>query len=140
MAKKKNLGIYHSGLEVYCAEVLKDNRIKFEYERKYTIVEGFNYPSTYYKSVPKNSKLVDKSNSKQLPITYKPDFVLTDHNIIIETKGFVRRNDSFPLRWKIFMKFLVDNGMSHYRLFIPKNKSQVDEIIELIKNDYPKTK
>ena len=85
MAKKKNLGRYASGLEKYCAEALKANGLKFEYEPKYVISEGFHYPSTYFKSVPKKELMIDKSNSKQLPITYKPDFFL--HNsVFIETK------------------------------------------------------
>ena len=52
---------------------------------------------------------------------------------IIETKGFVRANDSFPLRWKLFMKYLNDNKI-RYSLYIPKNKDQVDKVIQLIKN------
>jgi hypothetical protein len=136
MAKKKDLGIYRSGLEKYCAEALKSNGLVFEYEPKYVIMEGFNYPSTYFKSVPKQGLMVDRSDSKHLPITYKPDFLLPHNNIFIETKGFVRRNDSFPLRWKLFMKYLVDSGMGHFRLFIPSNQKQVDQIINFIKNEH----
>lgn len=134
MAKKKNLGRYSSGLEKYCAEQLESNNIDYEYEPKYTIVDGFKYPSTYYKSVPKKEFMVEKTN-KQLPITYKPDFLLPTNSVFIETKGFVRRNDSFPLRWKLFMRFLLESGMSHYRLFIPRNQKQVDQIIEFLKNE-----
>ena len=135
MAKKKNLGKYKSCLEKYCADQLTANNIPFEYEPKYVIMEGFNYPSMYFKSVPKQSLMVDRTGSKQLPITYRPDFVLPHNSVFIETKGFVRQNDSFPLRWKLFMKFLMDNGMSHFSLFIPKNQKQVDQIIDIIKND-----
>ena len=133
MAKKKH-GRYSSGLEKYCAEQLESNNIDYEYEPKYKIVDGFNYPSTYYKSVVKKELMVEKSK-KILPITYKPDFLLPNKNAFIETKGFVRRNDSFPLRWKLFMKFLNESEMSHYRLFIPRNQKQVDQIIKFFKNE-----
>lgn len=139
MAKKKNLGIYKSGLEKYCADQLKAHNIKFEYEPKYVIVEGFYYPSTYFKSVPKQKLMVDRTGKKQLDITYRPDFVLPHNNVFIETKGFVRANDSFPLRWKLFMKYLMENGMSHYKLFIPKNQKQVNQIIDLLTNESEET-
>jgi len=60
---------------------------------------------------------------------------LPHNSVFIETKGFVRRNDSFPLRWKLFMLFLMQNEMSHFRLFIPRNQKQVDQIITFIKDD-----
>ena len=138
-AKKRNLGVYSSGLEKHCAEILRANNIKFEYENKYVLIEGFDYPSTYFKSVPKQRSMVDKTNRRSLPITYKPDFVLPHHNIVIETKGFVRANDSFPLRWKLFMRYLLESGQGHYRLFIPRNQAQINEIINFIKDDTTKT-
>lgn len=140
MAKKKDLGRYRSGLEKYCAEQLESNGIEYEYEPKYTIMEGFNYPSAYFKSVPKKSLMVDRTSSAQKPITYKPDFLLPTKSVFIETKGFVRRNDSFPLRWKLFMRFLLDSGMGHFRLFIPRNQKQVDQIISYLKDETAKTK
>jgi len=136
MAKKKDLGIYRSGLEKYCAESLKANGLEFIYEPKYVMIDSFHYPSTYYKSVPKKKLMVDKSDSNHLPITYKPDFLLPSNDVFIETKGFVRRNDSFPLRWKLFMKHLLDSGMGHFRLFIPRNQEQVDQTIKFIKDEH----
>ena len=135
MAKKKDLGIYSSGLEKYGAEQLESNGIEYDYEPKYQIVDGFKYPSTFYKSVPKKDLMVDRTHSAHKPITYKPDFLLPTKCVFIETKGFVRRNDSFPLRWKLFMRFLLDSGMSHYRLFIPRNQKQVDQIINMLNNE-----
>lgn len=136
----KNLGRYRSSLEKYCAEQLESSGIDYEYEPKYEIVDGFKYPSTYYKSVPKKELMVDRTSSAQKPITYKPDFLLPTNSVFIETKGFVRRNDSFPLRWKLFMKFLLDSGMGHYRLFIPRNQKQVDQIIKFLNDESSKVK
>ena len=127
--KKKSYGIYKNGLEKYCGDSLKKNKYKFKYEEQFTLVEGFTYPSDYYKSVPKNKDLVNATGKKVLSIKYKPDFYLPKEKVFIETKGFVRANDSFPLRWKLFMQYLMNNGMGDHALFIPKNKAQVDEII-----------
>lgn len=132
--KKKSFGIYKNGLEKYCGDSLKQFKYKFKYEEQFILVEGFNYPSDHFKSVPKNKSLVEVTGRKTLPIKYKPDFYLPDEKVFIETKGFVRANDSFPLRWKLFLKYLMDSGMSDHALFIPKNKSQVDEIITYLKS------
>ena len=132
MAKKNKsnkLGKYASGLEKYCGDSLQAAGYKFNYEQKFTIMEGFNYPSPYFKSTPKSKEMKDVSSRKILPITYKPDFYLPEYKTFIETKGWVRPNDSFPLRWKIFMNYLKGNDMDDHTLFIPKNKEQVDAII-----------
>ena len=134
MAKKKSFGIYKNGLEKYCGDSLKRAGHKFEYEAQFVLVEGFNYPSDHYKSVPKKKELVNVTGKKTLPIKYKPDFYLPDKKVFIETKGFVRANDSFPLRWKLFLKFLMDSGMSDHAVFIPKNRAQIDEIITYLNN------
>ena len=67
-----------------------------------------------------------------LPIKYTPDFVSHEHKFIIETKGYVPSQHTFPLRWKLFLKYLMENEMDDYMLFIPKNKKQVDETIKII--------
>lgn len=136
MAKKKtkSYGKYKNGLEKYCGDSLKNAGYKFEYEAQFVLVEGFNYPSDHFKSVPKKKELVNVTGKKTLPIKYKPDFYLPKDKVFIETKGFVRANDSFPLRWKLFLKFLMDSGMSDHAVFIPKNRAQVDEIITYLNN------
>lgn len=136
MAKKKtkSYGKYKNGLEKYCGDSLKNAGYRFEYEAQFVLVEGFNYPSDHFKSVPKNKELVNVTGKKTLPIKYKPDFYLPKDKVFIETKGFVRANDSFPLRWKLFLRFLMDSGMSDHAVFIPKNKAQVDEIITYLNN------
>lgn len=66
-----------------------------------------------------------------LPITYTPDFMGKDHNWIIETKGYLPSHHDFPMRWKLFLKHLVDNN-SNAIVFLAKNSSQVDEAIQQI--------
>ena len=118
MAKKKSFGKYKNGLEKYCGDSLGGAGYSFEYESQHVLVEGFNYPSDHFKSVPKNKSLVEVTGRKTLPIKYKPDFFLPKEKVFIETKGFVRANDSFPLRWKLFLKYLMDSGMSDHALFL----------------------
>lgn len=132
--KKKSYGLYKNGLEKYCGDSLKQFKYKFKYEEQFILVEGFTYPSDYYKSVPKSKELINATGKKILPIKYRPDFYLPEEKVFIETKGFVRANDSFPLRWKLFMAFLMNSDMSDHALFIPKNKSQVDEVITYLRN------
>ena len=130
--KKKDFGRYANGLEKHCGDSLQSAGFKFNYEDKFIIMEGFRYPSSYFKATPKSKELKDVSSRAILPITYRPDFHLTKEKVIIETKGFVRANDSFPLRWKLFMSHLMSEDMSDYKLFIPRNKSQVNEIIQIL--------
>ena len=62
-------------------------------------------------------------------MTYTPDFVGTDW--IMETKG--RANDLYPLKLKMFRKFM--EGNPKYKMFMePHNIKQILQCIELIKN------
>ena len=122
-----------SSLETYCYDRLKAEKIDFTYEETFQLTPSMSYNATYFKSKPKTKEMVSYKGKKILPITYKPDFVSHKHKFIIETKGFVRANDSFPLRWKLFIAYLISAGMSDYSLFIPKNREQVDFCINEIK-------
>ena len=61
-------------------------------------------------------------------MTYLPDFIGKD--FIIECKGIM--GDAFPLRWKIF-KYTLMNSNSNYKLYLVRNKKQVDELINSLK-------
>ena len=130
-----------SGLEVYCYDALKSAKLDFEYEpESFVLVENFRYPSTYHKSTNKRPDMLNKTGMVVLPITYTPDFVSHKHKFVIETKGYARQQHTFPLRWKLFLKYLVDNDMDEYMLFVPKNSKQVDHAIQTIKNELSKVK
>ena len=119
---------FKSNLELYCYNQLEEAEILVEYEENtFTIFPAMVYPLACYEGTQK--KLYNKG-SKIRPITYTPDFVDPNGKFIIETKGYA--NESFPLRWKLFKKHLKDNN-HHYVLFMPRNKKQVDEVVELIK-------
>lgn len=120
---------FASGLEVYMYKVLKEARIVAEYEpTSYTLLNGFDYEGICFeKQANGKGEYKDRGCKKILPIKYKPDFVGRD--FIIECKG--RANESFPLRWKLFKKHLVDNNL-YPRLYKPQNQKECDRTIELI--------
>lgn len=119
---------FKSNLELHCYKQLKTSKIDVEYEdTTFTIFPALVYPQACYEGTTK--KLYNKG-SKIRAITYTPDFVDPHGKWIIETKGYA--NESFPLRWKLFKKHLKDTKQQ-YVLFMPRNKAQVDEVVELIK-------
>jgi|13_taG_2_1085334.scaffolds.fasta_scaffold00046_10 hypothetical protein len=125
-----------STLETYCYDQLKEAKLKFFYEPEtFELVSGFRYPGTYWKSSKGKDVMTDATNRAVLSIKYTPDFVSHEHRFIIETKGYVPSQHTFPLRWKLFLKYLKDNDMDDYMLFIPKNKKQVDETVKIIKKE-----
>jgi len=119
---------FQSRLELHCYKSLEAAKIPVEYEETtFTIFPATVYPQACYEGTTK--KLYNKG-SKIRPITYTPDFVDPNGKWVIETKGYA--NESFPLRWKLFKKHLKETN-KQYVLFMPRNKGQVDEVIELIK-------
>ena len=71
--------------------------------------------------------MVNRGQKKILNIKYTPDFI--SDSFIIECKG--RANESFPIRWKMFKKY-VKNNLSHVTLYKPQNQKECDEVIQLI--------
>ena len=120
---------FASGLERYMYQVLKKAKIKAKYEGEtYTVQEGFMFNNESYER-QSNGKgdLVNRGCKKILPIKYTPDFV--SDSFIIECKG--RANESFPMRWKMFKKYVNDN-LKHVTLYKPQNQKECDKVIELI--------
>ena len=128
---KKTLGRYKSNLEKYCANQLHEYGLSFDYEEhEFVLIEGFRFPYRYLKMTNKAKMMSDRSNSKQLPIKYTPDFVGRDHDWIIETKGiYLTSHHDFPMRWKLFLRFLSMNELP-YGVYLAKNKGQVDQAIQ----------
>ena len=120
---------FASGLEVYMYKALKKAKIKAKYEGKtFEIVSGFDFINLCYaRTANGKGDFKQRGGKKILPIKYTPDFIGKD--FIIECKG--RANESFPLRWKLFKKYLVNNKLYH-RLYKPQNQKQCDKTVELI--------
>ena len=134
-AKKRQLGKYKSGLEKSCADLLREEKIEFDYEKlEYVLVEKFRHEGVYFKMTPKAKEMKDRTGSMILPIKYTPDFVAKDRSWIIETKGYTPSHHDFTMRWKLFLKHLNDQDEPIPMLFICKNKQQIAEAIQIIKN------
>ena len=120
---------FASGLEKYMYQALKNAKIKAEYEGKtYVLQESFAFKvDSYERQANGKGELVNRGQKKILNIKYTPDFV--SDSFIIECKG--RANESFPLRWKMFKKYVNDN-LKHVILYKPQNQKECDKVIELI--------
>jgi len=124
---------FASKLELHMYRLLKKNKIPALYEGKtFTIVDGFDFNMSTYEKTPKKKILHDKGNKKVLPIKYTPDFIDTQEKLrfIIECKG--NPNESFPIRWKLFKKHLVDTGQNP-TLYMPRNQKDCEVVVELLK-------
>tara|TARA_R110000824_G_scaffold27608_7_gene93624 strand:- start:2915 stop:3364 length:450 start_codon:yes stop_codon:yes gene_type:complete len=132
-SKKKHLGKFASAIEKYCSDRLRESGIPFTYESKeFLLMDKFRFENKYFKMTAKRKDMSDRSNSIQQPIRYTPDFVCKDHSWIIETKGYLPSHHDFPMRWKIFLKHIMDNDLN-YDVYLAKNRQQVDQAISEIK-------
>ena len=120
---------FRSKLELFTYQQLEQAGIKSLYEqKKFVSMEGFRFPNRTVE--PHKTKGYIDTTVKIRDITYTPDFVDPNDKWIIEVKGFA--NDVFPLKWKLFKNHLMENSLG-YVLFLPKNRKQVLETIQLIK-------
>jgi len=122
---------FASGLEAYMYKALKKARIKAQYEqRSFELIQPFEFKNfSYERQSNGKGDMVNRGNKKVLAIKYTPDF--EGKNFIIECKG--RANESFPIRWKLFKKYVADN-LPDITLYKPQRQSECDEVVKLIKN------
>ena len=120
---------FASGLEKYMYIALRKNKIKAAYEGvTYEVLPGFTFNNeSYERQANGKGDLVNRGCKKILGIKYTPDFIGSD--FIIECKG--RPNESFPIRWKLFKKY-VAYKMPKYSLYKPQNQKECDETVNLI--------
>ena len=122
---------FASGLEKYMYMALCKAKIKAKYEGEtYTVFEGFEFDNdSFEKQSNGKGEFVNRGCKKILPVRYTPDFIADD--FIIECKG--RANESFPIRWKMFKKYVKDN-LPNVTLYKPQNQKDCDKVVELIIN------
>ena len=122
---------FASGLEKYMYMALKKAKIYAEYEgMTFTLQDSFNFDvDSFERQANGKGEMVNRGQKKIQSIKYTPDFI--SPSFIIECKG--RANESFPLRWKMFKKF-IKNDMPHVTLYKPQNQKECDKVIELITN------
>lgn len=120
---------FASGLEKYMYLALKKEKIEFAYEGEtFELLQSFNFNNECYERQSNGKgEFTNRGNKKVLNLKYTPDFIGED--FIIETKG--RANESFPLRWKLFKKWLTDKNDTR-TLYKPQNQKECDQTIKLI--------
>ena len=120
---------FASGLEKYMYIALKKAKIHAIYEgATFELQEGFMFNTdSYERQGNGKGTMINRGQKKILNIKYTPDFV--SDSFIIECKG--RANESFPIRWKMFKKYVNDN-LKHVILYKPQNQKECDTVIELI--------
>ena len=120
---------FRSGLEKHTYLALKEAGLYEMYEVEvFQIIDGFTLPNlSIEKQANGKGEFVNRGGKKILGIKYTPDF--TGFDYIIECKG--RANESFPLRWKLFKRWLVNNGETR-TLYKPQNQKDVAIMIKLV--------
>ena len=120
---------FASGLEKYMYQALKNAKIHAVYEgATFELQEGFVFDTdSYERQGNGKGAMINRGQKKILNIKYTPDFV--SPSFIIECKG--RANESFPLRWKMFKRY-VKTHLPCVTLYKPQNQKECDEVIELI--------
>ena len=126
---------FASGLEKYMYMALRKNKIKAKYEGEtFVLHAGFHFENEVYERQSNGKGDYKNRGCKRiLPIKYTPDFI--GDTFIIETKG--RANESFPLRWKLFKRLLIENNFItqqpvNWTLYKPQNQKECDETVRLI--------
>ena len=122
---------FASGLEKYMYIALKKAKIKALYEgATFVLQEDFKFDiDSYERQANGKGEMVNRGQKKIQNIKYTPDFV--SDSFIIECKG--RANESFPIRWKMFKKY-VKKHLKRVTLYKPQNQKECDRVIELITN------
>jgi len=134
---------FKSGLELFCYKTLKELEIPFIYQPEKTVLlPSFKTSFKCYEDVGKiyrdEFKKITRSTKRfdiigaVREISYTPDFVCPEGKWIMETKGFA--NDAFPLRWKMFKRFL-NSAEYQGMLMKPETQKEVLECIKLIQDD-----
>ena len=122
---------FASGLEKYMYMALKKAKIHATYEgATFVLQEGFMFNvDSFERQGNGKGDMVNRGQKKIQNIKYTPDFV--SDTFIIETKG--RANESFPIRWKMFKKYVKAN-LPSVTLYKPQNQKECDQVVELIIN------
>ena len=124
---------FKSKLEKMAYQTLKENNLPAEYEsHKFIIWEGFRPTVPFYNKDPK-TRLLKLETKKIINITYSPDFIIkyNGYLVVIETKGM--ENDLFPMKKKMFRKWLEDHEPKsiYFEIY---TKKQLLQAIDIIKN------
>lgn len=124
---------FKSKLEKMAYQTLKEQGFPVLYEpKKFIIWKGFR-PNVPFYNKDASTRMLKMDSKKVIDISYTPDlmFEYNNHLIIIEMKGF--ENNTYPLKKKIFRKWLESNypNSIYFEIF---TKKQLLQAIDIIKN------
>ncbi len=120
---------FASGLEKKMYMALKKAGLKADYEgMTYELFPAFKFDNTSFeRQANGKGEFINRGEKKVQNISYTPDFVAYD--FIIECKG--RANDSFPMRWKMFKKYISEN-YPDIMLFKPQTEKECQQTVDII--------
>lgn len=124
---------FRSKLEVVAYKALEEAGFHPLYEpHAYTLQKGFDTPNLYLRKTPKGRDL--RQGTHFLPITYTPDIevICNGKVFVFEVKGFA--DAKFPIKKKMFFKWLLDNSKTDYSYFEVHSKRNVLQAIEIMKS------
>jgi hypothetical protein len=118
--------LYHdSKMEYEFYTLLSKKKIKFDYQQKFILQPSFKF-TDYVTRSKKGVKTTDWYSCSVQPITWSPDFLLVDHNLIIECKG--RENDAFPNKLKMF-KYHVHQNKLGLRVIVMYSLKELEQFL-----------
>lgn len=125
---------FKSKLEKMAYQTLKEQGFPVMYEpKKFIIWKGFR-PNVPFYNKDNNTRMLKKDSKKVIDISYTPDlmFEYNNHLIIIEMKGF--ENNTYPLKKKIFRKWLeaYNPNSIYFEIFTKKQLLQAIDIIKAL--------
>ena len=103
---------FDSKLEHYAYVKMKEGGIVFKIKPEYILIDSFKYCGEVVRQMK-----------------FTPDYLLTEHNIILETKGFP--NESFPLRLKFF-KYKMHKEKKEIKFVVCKTMKEVDAFLNTL--------
>lgn len=130
---------YKSSLEAYCAKALVEAGLPLNYEtwkvelhpKLESKVECWEPKTKKNAGFPSKVRTFAPVSQNLRRAVYTPDFVCLEQGWVIETKGL--QTEGFRKAWRSFRQYLHENNMHYFRLFMPGNHQEIDQVISLIK-------
>lgn len=101
---------FDSNLERYMYDLLTGAKVHFEFQKKYTLQQGFKYRDETIR-----------------PITLTVDFFLGTRHIICDTKGMQTQQGA--MRWKMLKSYLKHIQDDMPEIVMPANKTECEAFV-----------
>lgn len=123
---------FRSKIECDVYKALKEAGLNPRYEERRIILTPLLKPVNVKRFYHVDGKGLQEITDSIRQMTYTPDFFMEYDNlhIYIEVKGF--SNDSYPLKKKLFLKYLEEQEDVKSIFFEIKNKREIPQLINLV--------